>query len=271
MSRINDLRKQVYQEQKRATAKLSRLEDKGIKNTKGIDPRKHGSWVAHASSRELNSQLSRLQKFNSRTTQYVPDAYGRPMNGKLWRQYKTEERRANKWRSEFYDSVKNVKLDNGVTIDQRNRMQTYRHSAAINDFRKEKNISSRAFISEKKMSDAINALKKSNKRGPQGTAEAAREHFLSIVTTEFSGTATKWADDIMKLDDKTFLTLWTATDFKKNLGEYYSILKAGLTDATLQIGIDREDELERFVTWATDPKTQKTLNRKPRSRGKKKS
>ena len=268
MSEINELRKRVYQLQRRTDAKVGRLgSQKNVREGGKIDPRKPGKWVAHASSRELNAQIKRLETFNSAKTQFFGDASGRPMSKASWGEYKKVEKELNKWRGDFFDSVKGTRLANGATIEQAVGLRGYKYHAKIDDFVKEKNVDHTAFTSEKALKRRTAELRKMNREGAKGMTTRARDHFASIAADSMMD-GLPLVDRVKGLSDDQFLVLWTSTDFQKQLSTAYQALRAGLLDKyntePYELALENANEL---LDWVSSPKTVRALNKAKDKRG----
>ena len=268
MSEINELRKRVYQLQRRSEAKLGRLgSQKNVRESGKIDPRKPGSWVAHASSRDLNAQIKRLETFNSAKTQFFGDASGRPMPKASWGEYKKAERELNKWRGDFFDSVKGTRLANGATIEQAVGLRGYKYHAKIDDFVKEKNVDHASFTSEKALKRRTVELRKLNRVGVKGMTALTRSHFNSIAVDSMMD-GLPFVDRVKGLSDDQFLVLWTSTDFQKQLATTYQALRAGLLDKYNTEPYEQAlDNLNELLDWVTSPKTVRALNKAKDKRG----
>ena len=269
MSEINELRKRVYQLQRRTDAKLGRLgAQKNVRETVKIDPRKPGKWVAHASSRELNAQIKRLETFNSAKTQFFGDASGRPMPKASWGEYKKVERELNKWRGDFFDSVKGTRLANGTTIEQAVGLRGYKYHAKIDDFVKEKNVDHTAFTSEKALKRRTSELRKINREGAKGMTARARNHFASIAADSMMD-GLPIVDRVKGLSDDQFLVLWTSTDFQKQLSTVYQALRAGLLDNYNTEPYEQAlENVNELLDWASSPNTVRALNKAKDKRNK---
>ena len=261
MSEINELRKRVYQLQRRTDAKLGRLKaQKNVREVGKIDPRKSGKWVAHASSRELNAQIKRLETFNSAKTQYYGDAKGVPMAKKSWDAYKREERQFNAWRADYFDVVKGVKLHNNLTIEQASKLRGYKHSARIDDFTEPKNASSAAFMSEAKLIQRTKEMSKLNRGGLAGMSARGRANFNAMSITEVLQDQ-PFVARVNALNDDQFALLWSATDFRKQVGTNYEVLKSGVTLYNSGVESQAMENIEELLDWVESPKTRQAIER----------
>ena len=261
MSEINELRKRVYQLQRRTGAKLGRLESqKNVRESRKIDPRKPGGWVAHASSRELNAQIKRLETFNSAKTQFYGDAKGVPMSKKSWDAYKREERQFNRWRADYFDVVKGVKLHNNLTIEQASKLRGYKHSARIDDFTEPKNASSAAFMSEAKLIQRTKEMSKLNRGGLAGMSARGRANFNAMSITEVLQDQ-PFVARVNALNDDQFALLWSATDFRKQVGTNYEVLKSGVTLYNSGVESQAMENIVDLLDWVESPKTRQAIER----------
>ena len=261
MSEINELRKRVYQLQRRTGAKLGRLESqKNVRESRKIDPRKPGGWVSRASSRELNAQIKRLETFNSAKTQFYGDAKGVPMAKKSWDAYKREERQFNKWRADYFDVVKGVKLRNNLTIEQASKLRGYKHSARIDDFTEAKNVSSAAFMSEAKLIQRTKEMSKLNRGGLAGMSARGRANFNAMSITEVLQDQ-PFVARVNALNDDQFALLWSATDFRKHVGTNYEVLKSGVTLYNSGVESQAMENIEELLDWVESPKTRQAIER----------
>lgn len=262
VSEINDLRRQVNAEQRKARAKMERLREvNGVRKVEKVSPVRGEKWVAHASTRELRSNLQKLQKFNARSTQFYGDARGNPVSAKTWNEFKREERKLNKWRQDYFDSVKTIKMGNGATVEQASKLRTIRRKITIDDFREPKESSSRSFMSEKKIREQIRRYKKLNREGVEGTAKRARDHFEAMLTTEHYSNGA-WVDRVRNLTDEQMLLLWSATDFKKNIATNYEMLRDGLDEYSMGPVSQATENVESLLDWVESKKTVSSLKRR---------
>lgn len=268
MSEINDLRKSVYQAQRRAASKKKRLydENRAIVDGTAYDPVKPGKWVAHANSSALKAQLKRLNSFNSRKTQFYGDAENKPIKGETWNHLKTEVNRFNKIRSEYYNSISDIKMPSGVTLDKASQLRTGKYVNYIDDFRVDKTVNHRAFYGENNIKKEIKRYKAFNRRGVEGLIKSSRDNFLSIVIAE-GANAPEWTNRAAELNDNQFFALWSGTDFKKLVGSNYTMMKEGLTRHNADIVKENNDSITELLDWAESPRVAKRLNAKESKKG----
>lgn len=118
---------------KAATKKVSRLNTEMRIDMSGskYDVRRDLGKVARYNSRQLNAYIKQLVQFNSRATQFVPDAHYRPVPRAKWEAYKRVESEMNKRKTSAFDRYKDLRLPGrvvggrrqpGMTIEQFERM-----------------------------------------------------------------------------------------------------------------------------------------------------
>lgn len=260
---IRQTRESVLAEQKRAQEKMKRLEKRKGAVVAGSkhDPTRSTAWVMNARSRDLARYKARLEKFNSRSTQFIGDADGRPIDAKKWKALETEVSKLNKSRSEFYNSVKDLKMNSGVTLDQAAQLRTGKYVTYIDDFRNDKKVSPKAFYGEKAIDDATKRYRKLNNREAAGMMRDSRNHFLSIMLAE-GASAPDWANRVADLTDKQFFVLWSATDFKRFVGDNYQMLQEGLTHASGQVADSNNKSIEELLDWVESPKVAQQLDKR---------
>jgi hypothetical protein len=119
---LSVLRAEVKKLQRNAGNKISRLRTKQHVDIAGtpLDPRKPVAEINKARTRDLLSQKRKLEAFNARNNQYVPDAYGRAMPAKDWQNYKNLEAKYNQRVHDQFNRIADVFIPNtNETIRQR--------------------------------------------------------------------------------------------------------------------------------------------------------
>lgn len=110
-SEIANLRSQVRQAHRRATAKVSRLRSKGVEvGGSSIDPRRDVGKVKGYTKAQLNSQLSRLNAFNSRTNAVIPNTQGGFLNPSKVAEYRRTQSAFNAKARRQYSKVADIPL-----------------------------------------------------------------------------------------------------------------------------------------------------------------
>lgn len=262
MGNIDDLRAQVRREQAKAQRKVKRLKEEAfINNAEKLSPAKSAEWVKTARSRDLQRQLKSLQQFNSRQTNWVGDMNGRPIPAKLWNEYKAEERKWNKTRREYFDSVKGIRMDTGVTVEQASKLRSVRRAIDIDDFKNQSDLHPGAVWDEKGLRRSIKALRKANNSGIDGLIKKERHHFENIMGSQ-AYLDKSWLPRVRSLSDEQFMLLWTSTDFKVNLGENYEMLKDGVDELTALPYEQSNENITNLLDWVEKPATRKALSKK---------
>jgi len=214
--------------QRGATRKISRLKTKVDVVVAGTeyDVRKPPRTIKRLTTRQLEVHISRLQQFNSRSTQFVPDAHRRPIPAAEFKEYKTAEKMAVKNAQDVYNSIKDIMGSSGTeTLGQRReKMRSDRKLAGnptVQDpysprVRDPKNIANRQ------------ALKKLTKDEKRRSERGWEDRELNRQIGEFGQMISRIADPDMEsavraLTPGQFRVLWNDTNFPTALGQKYEI------------------------------------------------
>ena len=214
--------------QRGATRKISRLKTKVDVVVAGTeyDVRKAPRTIKRLTTRQLEVHISRLQQFNSRATQFVPDAHRRPIPAAEFKEYKTAEKMAVKNAQDVFNSVKDIVTSSGTeTIGQRrDKMRSDRKLAGnptVNDpysprVRDSKNIANRK------------ALKKLTKDEKRRAEKGWADKELNRQIGEFGKIMgqigdPKMEDAVRSLTPGQFRVLWNDSNFPTALTQKYEI------------------------------------------------
>lgn len=229
---LNELRELARKRQRAAGNKISRLNTQigvNISSTK-LDPRRDYRNVRKYNRNQLISYVNNLNSFVDRKTQYVPDAYGRPINRDLWRKYQQKEREFNKRVARNYAKFKDVVIDeHGTTVDERQAKITPRHRQMYNpavNVRTPQKRSLKGVVSEKALKALISDMNK--KLGSDFISQdikRGREQFKKLSEDISLGDIGK---RISKLSADQFNYLWNFSGFASDLSEWYHVLKSFL-------------------------------------------
>lgn len=224
------------------------------------DPRREFSKINKYNSRQLNAYIAKLQRFNSRATQFVGDAKGRPIPSKKWERYKTQEQAMNARKSEEFDKVKNMRLPNGMTIAEYDAMTTpavpQMANPATNSPYAKTNRRPRAVASEKALAKLTkdSAKKWTSRDLKERTAKGrvtANTLLQTINDQELIGR-------LNNLTDSQFNILWNySKEFTHNLSLLYELIQKRMREGdNLEDGYvsaleySAYDEMRSLVDWA---------------------
>ena len=111
-------RVEVLAAQKRATRKAGRIRREYGAEVAGTkyDPRKSKDAINRMTLAQAQAQLARVEKFNSRKTQFVGLHRGEPLPMRDWRKYRKLEAKGNAAREAWLDTFGNVQVDASNTV-----------------------------------------------------------------------------------------------------------------------------------------------------------
>jgi hypothetical protein len=230
---LEQLRALARKRHKAATRKISRLnhaKDVEISGSK-FDPRRDLAGLKRYNKAQIMKYIQRLDSFLERGNQFVGDAQKRPIPAKEWQQYKQTERRYNAGVTDLYSDIKNVRLPDGRTIDERQRTIKADHPLAGNPsvkvphspvVREPWNIAS-----PDKLKGLIKDLKYKmtpayDKKQLAQDREELKKIMAVIKDPELEAT-------INSLSAKQFNVLWNYTTFATAASLMYEIIQAQLT------------------------------------------
>lgn len=114
--RLSALRALARAKHRNAGKKVSRIQnsDDGIliRGSKH-DPRRDAKAISRYTEKQLNAYISKLDKFLSRKTQFVADAYSKPIPKQTWKRWLAAEDARNRRKADLFNKVKDIELPNG--------------------------------------------------------------------------------------------------------------------------------------------------------------
>lgn len=119
---VQELRARALARQRQAGKKVSRLRRvKGVEiGGTPLDPRKDRDDINRMNSIQLRAHLRRLDTFQSRDVQFVPDSEGRPIPGKKFKTYQRLIRQSNKEIRAMMKKIGDIYLESaGSTVMER--------------------------------------------------------------------------------------------------------------------------------------------------------
>lgn len=262
---LNAKRAEAIRVTRGATRKISRLKTKVdvVVAHSEYDPRKSPKLIRKYTDKQLNAYMARVAAFNDRSTQFVPDAYKRPIPAGEFKPLHLAELQAKNRALDTYNTVKDIRLpgvDNkpgSETIGQRrDKMRSDRKMAgnpSVNDpydpkVRKSTDITSRT------------AVKKLTRDAKKKAAPGWEKKELKRQIGEFEKMIGRIGDADMAAAVKSltpgqFRTLWNDTNFATAISTEYTIYQSK--------NVDKEDkawyetvlsdsfaDANRLVNWA---------------------
>jgi hypothetical protein len=269
MANDNSLRSAALRAHRAATRKVSRLKAGSGVEVSGsdYDPRQTPDFIRSATPAQLRTLVRRLDKFNSRETQFVPDAEFKPIPRKLFDRVKKAEAKKNEFVEKFYEPFKNIMIEPaGMTVDQRMAMITPLHphmgTRTTDSPYKKSDRESTTIHGEagaKKLVKHLNDLatmkheKQSLKNHRQGVMK-----MLDIVGD------IEMQVKVAQLTNKQWAALWKYTKFASMIKTPYSHYNASITgDKSLSNSESVQTDLAvagEYVDWA-GAKDEKGRNR----------
>lgn len=263
MSNINDLRRKAMLRHRAATRKISRTKaGNGVEiSGSDVDPRKSLEFIRTASSRQLESYINRLDRFNDRGTQFVPDAEMRPMRKKLWDEFKAAESRRHESTDRNYEEFKDIVIGpTGQTVDERMHQITPLHPHMANMETQSpyarRELTSRNIASEKKLQALIKLRKQQATQSHQDQVLKAQRKSaidMAIVIGDY-----ELIEKLHKLTDKQFALAWKYTRMSSNFKTDYEFYKDALSGrkgvTNSQMAANELDEAKGYLDWASTVK-----------------
>lgn len=266
MSKINDLRRLALLRHRAATRKISRIKSGNGVEVSGsdYDPRKSLDFIRSASSRQLESYVRKLDAFNDRRIQFVPDAQFRPIKKSLWQEYQAAEAKRNAAVDVNYEEFKNIpigplsdpKKGTVTTVDDRMRQITPLHAHMANmeaeSPYKKRNLSSTSVYSESKLQKLIKLRKQ------QSTTEHQKEVLKSQRDASMAMAIVIGELDIQEglasLSNKQFALVWRYTRMSslfKGDYEFYKDEIAGRKGVTNSEMVANDlTQIREYIRWA---------------------
>lgn len=227
---IEQLRAQARAKHKAATRKVSRLNtQKGVRisGTK-LDPRRNPSLLKRYNARQLNAYIRQVDSFLDRKTQFVADAYKRPMKQSVWAEYQRAEREYHARVKRDFDKVANIKLPfQDQTVAQRMAMMTPLHRTAydppVNAPYNPTQRSPRMATSEAKLKVLLEDMKERAKPS-QRTKEIERDREILAKMADVINEP-ELLRQTNELSDEQFHLLWNYTGFTNDIASNYEATK----------------------------------------------
>lgn len=226
---LRALRAMANRRHRAATRKISRLKSDAGVNVSGtsVDPRRSRNNIKNYTEKQLRSYINQLDKFTSRSNQYVPDAHRRPIPRSQWRQYQRLEQQYNQSVSQRFSSYRDLPGPTGMTIGERMELMTpkfpYMQDRAVNSpytpiNRKSTNVGSARALKRltAEMRDRVKSGHFDNK------ISDGREQFDKM--SEMLD-APGLANRVRGLSDEQFDVLWNYTGFADAISLGYDINK----------------------------------------------
>lgn len=236
---LENLRQVALARQKAANRKVSRLKSKGIKvaGTKH-DVRRPAENISRYNANQLANYIGRLNDFVDRKTSFVSDVHGRPISGKVWREYKKLENQHNKIVNDAFGKVKDIpvpispaaKASGGTpqTIEERQAGITpkHKHVGNVTNSPYEPVVrQSKNFVNEQKLRQMTAKLKK-KLSGDFLAKDLKTDRRVVRKMTEVINRP-DINKRIKKLSDEQFNILWNFWGFAKALASPYELVQAG--------------------------------------------
>lgn len=266
---LDSLRSQAKLYQRRVGNKISRLKSKAgvdIAHSK-LDPRRNWDTVKKYNSRQLKAYNARLETFQERATQFVPDAHGRAMRSSVMDSYKAKERKWNEKVDKTFAKVADIQLPGTkFTVAEREAQLTPKHRVAnpvINKPRKY-DLKSSQIDSEKALKELSKNMDKRLKSDWFAKESALAKQLFIDKLAPVIGDA-KLAADIQGMSDYRFGLMWRYSGFAEIEFHEYHMMKSqqdeqGIAFST-EIFDQKKAQAREAVDWAgaldLDPKDDK--------------
>jgi len=257
---LNQLRAEARRRHRAATRKVSRLKTERGVNLSGSknDPRRDLGRIKTYNARQLRAYINDLNKFTSRSNQFVADAHGRPVPGSLWQQYKNLERQYNQRVESAFRRVADMPYPGGDwTIGERLASLQPRHpqvlSPAVNSLYNPPRRRPSNVVSERALRRLIGDMKERLKPGYfDKLIKNARDEYSQMSALLHQPDLDK---AVANLTDEQFQVLWNYTSFATAESMKYEIAKDLLADKQKPWQTEyREQAIENaweLVQWAS--------------------
>jgi hypothetical protein len=254
MADVNRLRAEARRLHANATKKVSRMKRiNGIAiSGTDLDPRKPRAEINSMTSRQLTAYHAKLQKFNARTTGYVPSEGG-AIPRSQWSEYKRLEARHNK-RVQVYEAMtKDIGLPGqDMTIGQRRATMP---ADRVKAFSTATNKPLTRFERQSKGINGPKALQKliaqmNGKLTPdyvQNTVKEQRkqyERMLEIIGDQ------ELIEKSKQMTDGQFNLAWNEGKLADSTVSRYVVADVEIGGASGRIEDDSNDDSHRWVDWA---------------------
>lgn len=260
-SEVASLRAEALRLHRNTTSKISKNNAKRGADLSGteFDPRVSPSKVKRYNRQQLASYIAKLEKFNSRKTQFVPDSQYRPIPAQKWREYKDAEKALNKEIRDRYSTYSGIKLPSGLTVAQQLSMFETTHPQMHNP-------ASNAGIRElDRHSKSVKSLLALEKLTQDTKKRTSREHKLSVEAANRKSVNDmmdiigndNWKQRIDALSSTKLDILWNLSAvFANAVGLFYEVAKKLLSDKESKterwmdtVISNATKEIERYLSW----------------------
>jgi hypothetical protein len=257
---LNAKRSQALHLTKRATHKISRLRSKVEVEVAGTqyDVRKPPKAIRRYTEKQLDAYIARQSQFVDRATQFVPDAYRRPIPATEFKELQRAETKRLKKALDVLNRHKDIPLPGGTeTIGQRrDKMRADRKMAgnpSVNDPYSPP-VHKSTQIADRKAVKAL--LRDAERKSTKGWDDKELKRQIG----EFSKMVARIGDadlaaSVKKLSAGQFRTLWNDTNFATAVSSQYEIVRTDLISEEdkpwhIQIIHDAFTDARRLVDWA---------------------
>lgn len=228
---IHEKRLHARKRMRAATKKISRLKTVYGTQLSGtdLDPRVSVKHLNKLNGRQVDALVRRLDKFMERSNQFVPDARGRVMSAKPYRQYVNAVRRYNRRVQARQTRYANVFLDSaGMTVAQRRAMRKpvhpHMHDPVVNAPMQLKVSKPTNFASRKGLETVLEGMERRLKPDYDRERIAANRGTLKQILDVIGDDR---IDDLIgDLSDEQFDFLWNETAFLDDVSLKYDMAMA---------------------------------------------
>lgn len=191
--------------------------------------------VESMTSRQKESYLKRLQKFNSRDTKFYVDANGKLLSPRQWERYKQAEAKANAYVKADIKKYSRLYLpggDRGMTVAERMEIMRPRAGKLMtNPSGSNMHIVDReptAFDSERSLTKMTKSqLDKADPKQQAKKIRTGRKQLKEMASSFGDSEMVRLAN---QLTDEQFKVLWNYTDFATAVSLEYSVFMQSLVD-----------------------------------------
>jgi hypothetical protein len=232
---MSDIDKEIAKAKRNAQAKMARIKKSQRYDIASSTNNPIRSDIDSMTSRQKQSYLRQLKKFNDRSTKFYVDASGRPLSSRQWERYKQAEARANAFvRADIkkYAKLYGPEGNKGMTLGERmaimrpkaGKLMVNPSGSSMHEIERKPT----AVTGDKSVAKLIKSqIDKANPAKQVKKLRTGRKQ-LEEMATAFGDTA--MVDLARELTDEQFKVLWNYTDFATAVSLEYSVYMQSLVD-----------------------------------------
>lgn len=254
----DSLHDELHRLRRAVTRKISRIKSNTDIHLSGtrLDPRRSASSISNMAPPQLREYAAEMNRFLSRSNQYVPDSQMRPMPKQEWREYKRLENEWNKRVQSHMQGISSIVLPSGKTVAQREAELRPMHQAMANpavNGPKEIERESTAVAGSSKLKALTEGMRKRLDSDYfdrlNDTGRETLDKMMSVIGDD------SLAQDVKQLTPQQFEVLWNWTPFTTSVSLQYELAMKELSarDKETWAGTVLDNavkEAKNYVTWA---------------------